>query len=360
MLAPTRQTVDPTLLIRQNIALKDYKEIELTMALTNYAGALSSIWKIIESYGKDPEPVFRKLNLDIKLAEDLNARIPYAKVEELWKETIKLVNDPCVGLKAAALWHPSSVGALGYAWLASSSLRAAFERLIRYLRVITEGVECRIEESDGEFSVIHCFNKEVLNIPQIADAHIAILVALCRINYGQNLNPVSISFTHPAPEEPGGYFAFFRCPVIFDASDNRITLTQEVVDKRLLSANPLLAQLNDKVMINYLAKLEGDNIIERIKAIIIDQLPSGTVTDSRVAEALYMSKRTFHRRLQQEETTFRIILNELRQELADKYIKDSSLNLNEISFLLGFSEISSFSRAFKRWTGSSPSAYKEK
>ncbi|SMG64760.1 protein containing Helix-turn-helix, AraC domain domain [methanotrophic bacterial endosymbiont of Bathymodiolus sp.] len=71
-----------------------------------------------------------------------------------------------------------------------------------------------------------------------------------------------------------------------------------------------------------------------------------------------MSKRTFHRRLQQEGTAYRAILNDLRHELADKYIKDSSLNLNEISFLLGFSEISSFSCAFKRWTGSSPRAYR--
>jgi len=329
------------------------------MALTNHAGVLSAFWKIIESYGKDPDPIFRKLYLDIKLAEDPNARIPYTKVEELWKETIKLVNDPCIGLKAAALWHPSSAGSLGYAWLASSSLRAAFERLIRYLRIITEGVECRIEENNGEFSVIHRFNKQALNIPQIVDAQLATLVALCRINYGQNLNPVSISFTHSAPDEAGEYFAFFRCPLIFDAPENRITLTQEVVDKRLLSANPLLAELNDQVMIDYLEKLEGDNIIERIKAVIIDQLPSGNVTDGSVADSLYMSKRTFHRRLQQEETTFRIILNELRKELADKYIKDSSLNLNEISFLLGFSEISSFSRAFKRWTGASPSAYRE-
>ncbi|MCK5190127.1 MAG: helix-turn-helix domain-containing protein, partial [Methylococcales bacterium] len=182
---------------------------------------------------------------------------------------------------------------------------------------------------------------------------------LCRINYGQNLNPVSVSFTHSAPDEPGEYFALFRCPVIFDAPENRITFIQEVVDKRLLSDNALIAELNDRIMINYLAKLEGDNIIERVKAVIIDQLPSGNVTDSSVAETLYMSKRTFHRRLQQEETTFRIILNELRQDLADKYIKDSSLNLNEISFLLGFSEISSFSRAFKRWTGSSPSVYRK-
>jgi len=329
------------------------------MAMTNHAGILSIFWRIIESYGKDPDPIFRKLHLDIKLAEDPNARIPYAKVETLWKEMITLVDDPYIGLKIPALWHPSYGGGFSYAWLASSSLRSAFERFVRYLRVVTEGHEYTIEETNREFSVIHSFNKEALNIPQIVDAHFAILVSLCRINYGQNLAPVSISFTHLAPEETGEYFAFFRCPIIFDAPDNRITLTQEVVDKRLLSANPLLAELNDQVMINYLAKLEGDNIIERVKAIIVDQLPSGNVTDGSVADSLYISKRTFHRRLQQEETTFRLILNDLRHELADKYIKDSRLNLNEISFLLGFSESSSFSRAFKRWTGSSPSTYRE-
>jgi len=328
------------------------------MALTNHAGILNSFWKIIESYEKDPAPIFKKLYLDIKLAEDPNARIPYTKVEALWKETIMLIDDPYIGLRAAELWHPSSAGALGYAWLASSSLRAAFERLVRFLRVTTEGVECSIEEENSKFSVIHCFNKEALNIPVCVDAHLATLVALCRINYGRNLSPVSISFKHAAPEDTGEYFAFFRCPIIFDAADNRITLTQEVVDKRLPSANSLLAQLHDQVMINYLAKLEEDNIIERVKAVIIEQLPSGNVTDSSVAEALFMSKRTFHRRLQQQEITFRLILNELRHELADKYIKDSSMNLNEISFLLGFSEMSSFSRAFKRWTGSSPSAYR--
>ncbi|WP_221895433.1 helix-turn-helix transcriptional regulator [Bathymodiolus japonicus methanotrophic gill symbiont] len=111
-------------------------------------------------------------------------------------------------------------------------------------------------------------------------------------------------------------------------------------------------------MINYLAKLDEDNIVDRVKAVIIEQLPSGGLTDSTVDDALYMSNRTFHRRLQQSETTFRVVLNDLRHELADKYIKDSSLNLNEISFLLGFSELSSFSRAFKRWTGISPRAYR--
>ena len=329
------------------------------MALTNHAGILTTFWNLIESYDKDPEPIFRKLYLDIDIAKDPYARISYAKVEKLWVETISLIDDPVIGLKAATIWHPSSAGSLAYAWLASSSLRTAFERLIRYLKVITEGMEYSIEEEDNLYAVIHRFNKGVTDTPAMVDVNLAILTNLCRINYDKTLNPVSISFTHSEPEDAGEYFSFFRCPVIFNAPDNRITFTQEVVNKRLLSENPLLAQLNDQVMIKYLAQLEGNNIIERVKTTIIDQLPSGHVTDSTVSEALYITKRTFHRRLQEQKTTFRIILNGLRQELADQYIQDSSLTLNEISFLLGFSEISSFSRAFKRWTGVSPRSYRE-
>ena len=328
------------------------------MAITNHAAILSGFWKLIESYGKDPDPIFRKLYLDPKLAENPYARIPYAKVEALWLEIIGAIDDPYIGLKAAELWHPSSSGSLGYAWLASSSLRTAFARVVRYLRVVTEGMQCRIEEKKGEFSFIHSFHEDSLNIPEHADAILATLATLCRINYGQNLNPVAVSFTHPAPIDTGDYFALFRCPVNFDASDNRIILSQEVVDKRLPSSHPQLAQLNDQIMIEYLAKLDDDNIIERVKVAILDQLPSGQVTDNSVADALYMARRTFHRRLQQENTTFRSVLNEVRQELASQYIQDSSLSLNEISFLLGFAEISSFSRAFKRWTGSSPSAFR--
>lgn len=335
-----------------------HKKTDYTMALTSHAPVLGSFWKLIESYGKDPDRIFRKLYLDPKLAENLNARIPYAKVEALWMEIIESIDDPFIGLKAAELWHPSSSGPMGYAWLASSSLRTAFERLIRYLRVVTEGMQCRIEEKEGEFSFIHSFHEDSLNIPEQVDAILATVTALCRINYGQSLNPISVSFTHSTQEETGEYFAFFRCPVYFDFPDNRITLTQEVVDKRLPSSNPLLAQLHDQIMIEYLAKLDDANIIERVKVEIIDQLPSGKVTDSSIADALYMSRRTFHRRLQQEAITFRSILNELRKELASQYIQDSSLSLNEISFLLGFAEISSFSRAFKRWTGSSPSSFR--
>jgi len=190
------------------------------------------------------------------------------------------------------------------------------------------------------------------------DFSLAMVMSMCRTNYVEELNPVSVSFIHSAPACSGDYFAFFRCPVHFDAPIDRLTLPLDAVDKRLPSSNPQLAQLHDQIVIRYLAQFDRDDITSRTKTAIIDQLPSGSVSDASVAHALYVIVRTFQRQLRKEGTTFKTLMNDIRRELAEQYIRNSQLTLNEIAFLLGFSEISSFSRAFKRWTGEPPSAYR--
>ena len=113
-------------------------------------------------------------------------------------------------------------------------------------------------------------------------------------------------------------------------------------------------------MIDYLARLDKNDVVQRVRAAIIDQLPSGKVTDATIASTLNRTDRTLQRQLKKEGTTFKTLLNEIRNELAQNYICDSQLSLTEISFMLGFSELSSFSRAFKRWAGESPVKYRQK
>jgi AraC-like DNA-binding protein len=112
-------------------------------------------------------------------------------------------------------------------------------------------------------------------------------------------------------------------------------------------------------MIEYLAQLDQDHIIQKVKAVIIDQLPSGNVTDETVARELYMSSRKLQRQLRNDGTTFTTLLTEIRQDLAQRYLREQHISLTEIAFLLGFSESSAFSRAFKRWMGVTPSEYRK-
>jgi len=132
-------------------------------------------------------------------------------------------------------------------------------------------------------------------------------------------------------------------------------LSRKDIDKRLTGSNDQLAKLNEHIVVKYLAHREKADILNRAKATIIDNLGSGGVSETSVAEALHMSPRNLHRKLLKENTSFKFLLSEIRRELAQQYIQDRSKTLTEISFLLGFSEVSSFSRAYKGWTGQPPS-----
>lgn len=316
-------------------------------------------WKVIESYGHDPAPIFRAQNIDVRTISDPNARARKSALTAVWANAEKLIDDPAFGLKSAEFLHPSHLGALGYAWLTSTSLRTALNRLSRYVHFIADNIEVGLDEKDDQVRVTVRESDVVSRMVWASDSSLAIVTALCRMNYGVALNPVAVDFQHAEPRNSGKYYALFRCPVGFSRGADCITLHTNVVDKKLPSANPQLAQLNDQVMIQTLGRLSKERIVPRVKSIIIENLPSGSVSDEMVAAELNMSTRALQRKLQRKETTFKQLLTETRQELADKYIRNNQLSLTEISFMLGFSEVSSFSRAFKRWTGESPSDYRQ-
>lgn len=316
-------------------------------------------WKVIESYGHDPAPIFRAQNIDVRTISDPNARARKSALTAVWANAEKLIDDPAFGLKYAEFLHPSHLGALGYAWLTSTSLRTALNRLSRYVHFIADNIEVGLDEKDDQVRVTVRESDVVSRMVWASDSSLAIVTALCRMNYGVALNPVAVDFQHAEPRNSGKYYALFRCPVGFSRGADCITLHTNVVDKKLPSANPQLAQLNDQVMIQTLGRLSKERIVPRVKSIIIENLPSGSVSDEMVAAELNMSTRALQRKLQRKETTFKQLLTETRQELADKYIRNNQLSLTEISFMLGFSEVSSFSRAFKRWTGESPSDYRQ-
>jgi hypothetical protein len=116
--------------------------------------------------------------------------------------------------------------------------------------------------------------------------------------YAEKLAPVSVTFTLPEPSCSAKFFEYFKCPVFFGASTNSLTLSLKSVDAILPSSNPKLADLNDQVMVEYLAELDQDNLAQRVKATILDQLPSGNVTDESVSRDLYMSARKLQRQLE--------------------------------------------------------------
>lgn len=328
------------------------------MSKTMLAKSAELAWVLLEENDIDPLPVFRASGIDPKLMKDMNARFTLATMDRLWNNIGEAIHTPCFGLQAGQLWHPAYMHALGYAWMSSSSLGTALNRMVRFIHIVNQSASIELSEMEEGLNV-HWTGANETPSAWVSEVRLSILLAMCRANYGQRLDPVSVSFTHAKPDCAGEYFEYFRAPVHFSAQKNQLTLALKDVNKHLSSSNPLMSQVHDQIMVKYLAGIDSDDIVEQVKAIIIEQLPDGRVTDAKTAESLYMSSRTLQRRLQSTGTSFKAILTEVRQELALKYIRDSRLTLTELSFQLGFSEMSAFSRAFKQWTGESPRGYRK-
>jgi len=331
------------------------------MIATSLASSARPFWRLLEHYKIDPAYVFREAGLDPALMDKPRERYKAHDQVAAWKKAGELIDDPCFGLKIADYWSPTDLHALGYAFLASSTLRTALERVCRYVHVVNNVVGYQLGIDGDNVSLTISVDNPIyqpLFAPQ-EDSGWAVIAKMCRAICCQDLNPVEVRFQHSAPKCTDDYDAYFRCPVHFDSERSAILFTGSDVDKPLPTGNRELARANDKILADFLKKLRKDDLITRVKTAVAEELPSGSPSDEEIAKSLYMSPRTLNRKLSALETNYSTLLETVRRELAEQYVADPSLTLSEISFLLGFSEQSAFSRAFRRWTGKAPSSARE-
>jgi AraC-like DNA-binding protein len=322
------------------------------------ASATLGVWRALEHEGYDADALFKQAGLDPEALPQPGARFASPAVKRLWPLVLETTGDPCFGLKVGQLWHPSSAHALGYAWLASDSLLEAFQRLERYYRVITtnrEHVELVSEREGYRFVWDDSETRYEISDTEF-DEGFAAVISLCRFSTGEPMSPMRIRMRRAPPPCEHEFAAFFRAPIEYSAGENSMLFDRRRIEAKLLSRNIQIAMECERTVQSYLAQLDRDDIAANIKVQLLIQLPSGTMTDERVAKALHLSVRTMQRRLHDEGTTFKQLLDDTRRELALQYVRDPAVSINEMTYLLGYSEPANFSRAFKRWTGQSPRA----
>ena len=327
---------------------------------TLLASTARILWRLLERHGIDPEHVFREVGLDPNAVHDARARYADTKTLVAWQMAARLIDDPCFGLLAAEVWRPTDFHALGYAFLASRTLQTAIERIERYSSVVDSAVRYEQTLDDSHLRLTYqVTDPEITEVSAQQDGRLAVVFGLCREAYGADFSPEAVSVTHSAPSCRGDYFGLFRCPVQFDAARPEFVLARAQAEAPLPAASRELAVANDAILTEYLRTLDRGDVVARVKTAIIVHLPSGTPSAEIIAKDLFMSARTLHRRLAEAQTSFSESLEAVRRELAEQYINDPTRSLSEISFLLGFSEQSAFSRAFRRWTGQPPSALRD-
>ncbi len=315
------------------------------------------IHRALAAQALDSGALFRRAGLDPDRLRDPNARYPLAGMQRLWALATSATGDECFGLEVAQAWHPTTFHALGYSALASETLREALLRMVRYGRVVTTGAHLELQQHGGEVAVkLLSSLPDDQMVPASIDAGVASIVILCRQGRGGQIDPVRVKLTRAEPGCSSRLQAFFGCPVDFGTTENCVVFRATDLDAQLPTTNPVLLRVNEQVLTDYLARLERSEVTVQVQAKLIRLLPSGEVDEPSIARALNLSLRSLQRKLEAHGVTFRKLLDDTRRQLAEQYLKDSTVSVSEIAYLLGFAEVSSFSRAFRRWTGHAPRA----
>ncbi len=318
-----------------------------------------TIVRAAESYGIERDTLLERAGLEPALLNDPQGRYPVAGMARLWTAAIEAANDPAFGLVVARFWHPTTFNALGFAWMASDTLEQAFYRLRRYFRLVTTGAVVRfVEQPDScQFVLTPAPGLAVVK-PPIADAAAATIHHMCRLLYGEQFALQKLELIRPKPVSMEPYEGTFACPIAFSRPEIVLHLNRSMVQKPLPTANIALAHANDRLVTEYLAQIDKHDLPSQVKTKLIDMLPSGEIQEEQVAQALNLSLRSLQRRLNEHRLTFRMLLNDTRRELALVYVRSPRMSLAEVSYLLGFSEPGNFTRAFRRWTGATPTEYR--
>jgi AraC-like DNA-binding protein len=319
------------------------------------------LWRLIEHHGLAPEPLFRAAGIDPKIISDPHAHIDRPQSDLLIRTLAARIPDPAFGLQAAHCWHPSNLGALGYAWLSSSTLRTALKRLVRYWRIVIADVTVRLDESPDGVAFVHLppALDPILEAVR-GDMVMAILHDMCRKNFGGAFTPRRVAFRRAAPAATGSYEAFFGCPVSFGADANRLLIGVAEADHALPTGNRDLAAMHDRALVEQLARLDAKDVMARFRASLLERMTSGDLSEDNLARDLHMSRRSLQRRLAEAEATYQSLVDETRRDMALRYLDDPGKSATDIAFLLGYSQQSAFTRAFRRWTGKSPSQYRSR
>lgn len=314
----------------------------------------ATILRALAARGIDGAPLAQRAGIDPQ-ALGPEARVPRAALNRLWALAVEATGDPAFGLEAVRYTAQTTFHALGYAVLASLTLKEALERMVRYRRLIGDVLELRLVDAGDRYR----FEIEVSaqsGVPyQAVDAIAAMWVRQARqLHAPRPCEPLAVRFARPAPADLRPYRRTFGVAVAFDAAVNALEYARADVEDRLPTGNAELARSNDEVLVRYLARLEQSRLSSRVQQALLDALPAGAPAKTAIARSLGMSARNLQRHLAEEGTSFKALLTDARVSLARTYVAEGRLSVTEIAFVLGFADTSTFSRAFKRWTGVAP------
>jgi AraC-like DNA-binding protein len=288
-------------------------------------------------------------------------RWPIDHITRLWRAAVRATQDAGFGLKAGSQVGPANFNVVGELLQTSASLREAIAAVQKYQRLISDGGRFQmVAGAQASWLIYHPRQGALAFSPHQVEAVLAAVLSFIGGAMGTVVRPLQVQFSQPRVGLLAGYREVFACPVAFEQAFSGLLLDNALLDAPLLRADERRAREHQRAAAARMADLtQGGALAQELRAWMIATLASRVPTRAEAAQALGVSERTLARRMQAQGLSFTALLDGVRRDAALQAVTHSTRALADIGLALGFAEPAVFWRAFRRWTGCTPQAWRD-
>lgn len=325
--------------------------------------ALRQYLRAAQDYGIEAEVALEKNNLPSGILDSSITRVTGSEFQRLIRWLVDACEDPLFGLKSGAYVQPGSYSILGYMVMNCRSTREALHMVPMYESIVGDMGITKIETADSRLAVRWiCQYDDPIIIPHMVDNVLYSWMLLARyLAESPTESPYCVQLERTQPNEKALkiYQDMFGCDIEFNAKRNALIVDEELLDISLRQPDPGLLQSLAQQAGSMMDELkQKKTIILQVRAVLRQLMEHELPRKEKVAEILGMTERTLQRRLQEAGTGYQNLLDDIRRETAINWLTTTQIAINEIANKLGFSEVRSFHRRFKSWTGHAPGEYR--
>jgi AraC-like DNA-binding protein len=325
---------------------------------TDSVWTLRSILSVFKQHGLDHSGILAAAGLRREVVDDPGRRLTLEQVEAVWRTACRLFQDSCLALHAAENVQFGSYGIVDFICQAAPTVSEAIQRLCSYYPLINNCTILAAEKGERECALYLGSHVGKLSPPMI-DFVLATIVLGTRRCWRMDWIPGRVEFPYPKPGDIEEYKRIFRCTLVFDRPTARLVIPRVLWESPLPTSDPALLKVLEEQAATLLALHPPPRDIEAgVRALLGSKLRDGELSLQSVAGELGYSPRNLQRHLKAIGRSFSQVLDELRAQTARYYLRDPEIPIGEIAGKVGYVEASSFTRAFKRWIGSTPREYR--
>lgn len=313
--------------------------------------------RVLRRFGVNPEEIFAEVGIAADLLDDPDNRISFRERAHLLRTCVERTGCEHLGLLIGQQSSLSSLGIVGYLVLNSPDVESALNSLVSYFRLHSEGSLIMLEVKESfAFLGYSIYQEQVEAGEQLTDAA-AIMLNVLQQLCGTDWSPSEVTFAHREPADTKPFKKFFKARMRFDAQASGVFFPAEWLQRSVKGADPELHRLIEK-QVEALGQLHGENFPEQVRRFLSGALLANHSGIEQVAAAFSIHSRTLHRRLKSHGTSFQEIADECRFDIAQQLLRNPEATQAQLADMLGYSDARSFNRAFKRWSGMSPSQWR--